>query len=105
MRVAAAGFDITAVLGRQEVGNPALNDAQAVFGQLEVANHFWIEKRDRVRGDGVAESWVELLRDRGTADHPAPLQDGYFESTRSKIGGADEPIVPTTDDQRIGPRG
>jgi hypothetical protein len=48
---------------------------------------------------------MEFLGDRGATDDATPLQNRYLESARSKIGGADEAVMPATDDQRIGLRG
>ena len=105
MRVATARLQVAAIFRWQEIRDPALNDTQAVFRQLEVADHLGIEKRYGVRGDGIAKARMKLLRDRGAADDTTPLQNRYLESARSKIGGANEAVMPTTDDQRIGLRG
>src|ERR1700730_462569 len=105
MRVAAASLDVSAILRWQEIRDQALNNAQAMFGQLEIANDLRIEKRYRVRGDGIAKTRMEFLGDRGATDNATPLQNRYLESARSKIGGADEAVMPATDDQRIGLRG
>jgi hypothetical protein len=105
MGVAATGLQVTAILGRQEVGDQALNNAEAVFRKLEIADYLWIEEGYGVCGDRVAESGMEFLRDCGTAYDAASFQDRHLESARSKIGGADEAVMPATDDQRIGLRG
>src|SRR5713101_6850134 len=105
MRVAAASLYVAAIFRWQEIRDQALNNTQAMFRQLQIADHLRIEQRYRVRGDGIAKPRMKLLRDRGTANNATPFQNRYLESARSQICGAHKAVMPTTDDQRIGLRG
>src|SRR5438477_11056932 len=103
--MAATGLQVAAILRGQEVGHEPFDDPQAVLRQREIADDFRIEQRDRVRRDRIAEAGMEFLSDRGASHDAAPFEHGYFESARCQIGGADEAIVATADDQRITPGG
>ena len=101
LRAALAGEQIAAVGGRQEVGAAPLDDAQAVAGEIEVADDLRVQERDRIGGDRVAEPGMELLGDRGAADQRAPLEHGDLEPGAGQVRGAHQPVVSATDDQRI----
>ncbi len=51
----ATGREISSVVGGQEVGQPALDDAQSMTSQLQVADHFGIEQRHGVRRHRVTK--------------------------------------------------
>ena len=66
-----AELEVLSVGQRQEVGERALDDLQAVLGEPQVADHLGIEEAHRVGGGGVAEARREFLGDRRAADHGA----------------------------------
>ena len=101
LRATGAGEQIAAVRGWQEVGAAPLDDAQAVAGKIKVADDLRVQQRDRIGGDRVAKPGVELLGDRGAADHCAPLEHGDLEPRRRQVRGAHQPVVSATDDQCI----
>src|SRR5688572_1811273 len=69
--------------------------------KVEVADHFWVEERHRVGGDGVAKPRPEFLGDCGAADHGTPLQHGDLQPGRGEIGSADQAVVPPADHDGI----
>ena len=75
-----AGAERVAAGQRQEVLHRALDDAQAVFGEPQVADHARVEQADGVAGGGVAEAGMEFLGDGGAADDVAALEDSDLEA-------------------------
>jgi hypothetical protein len=52
-----------------------------------------MQQADRIAGGGVAEAGCKLLRDGGTADHRAPLEQGDRQACASQIGRGHESVV------------
>src|SRR5690606_38256828 len=99
--VLAAEAERTPVGQRKEVGIRALDDAQPVLDQAQVADHPRVQQADGVAGQRVAEARVELLGHGGAADHPAPLQHPDLQPGRGQVGGADQAVVAAADDQDV----
>ena len=70
--------------------------------QPEVVDDLRIEQRHGVGGDGIPEAREKLLRHRRPADDMPPLQHGDLQPRLGEIGGADEPVMPTPDDDDVG---
>ncbi len=100
-RASAADFQIAPVIERKEVRDAALDDAQPMLGEPQVGDDLRIEQRDRVGGDRIAEARMKLLGDRCAADDAAPFQHDDLEPGHRQIGGADEAVVPASDDDRV----
>ena len=101
MRASAADLEIAPVIERQEIRDSAFDDAQPMLREPQIGDHFRIEQRHRVGGDRIAEARMKLFRDRGAADDMTPLQHDDFQPGHRQIGGADEAVVPATDDDRV----
>ena len=65
---AGTGLQITPVGQGQEVRQRALDDPEAMGGEIEVADDLRVEERDGVGGDRIAEAGMEFLGDRRAAD-------------------------------------
>ena len=79
----------------------ALDDAQAVVGELQIGDDLRVQQRDRVGGDRVAEARMKFLGDGRAADDAAPLQHRHLQAGHRQIGGADEAVVPAADDDGV----
>ena len=97
-----AGQEIAAVGCGQEILRAALDDAQAVFGELQIGNDLWIEQADRIGGHRVAETGMEFLGHGGAADRLAALYHFYAQAGHGEIGGAGEAVMPRPDDDNVG---
>ena len=98
---AFAGEEIAAVGRRQEILRAALDDPQAVIGQLQIADDLRVEQADGVGRDRVAKAGVEFLRDRGAADHLAALDHLHAQSGHRQIGRAGEAVMAGSDDDDV----
>ncbi len=92
---------IVARVQRQEIGHLALDDAQAVAGEVHVGDDLGIEQGDGVAGHRISEAGMEFLRHRRAADHAATLQYGDLQAGAGQIPGADEAIVAPADDNHV----
>jgi hypothetical protein len=101
-RAALAGDEMAAVRRRQEILRAALDDAQAMLGQLEIRNHLGIEQADGVGRHRVAEARVKFLGHRGAAHHLAPLDHGHAQAGASEIGRAGKAVMARADDDDVG---
>ena len=90
---------------RQEVRHRPLDDAQAVLMQTEIAYHAGMQQAYRVRGDGIAESRVKFLRERGAAHLGGPLAQRNLQAARSEVACARERVVASADQHGIEPGG
>ncbi len=86
---------------RQEVLDAAVNDAQPVLVEPQVADDFRLQQTYRVGCDRVAEAGMELLGNGRAADHAAPLQYAHPQAGHAEIGGAGEAVVASSDDDGV----
>ncbi len=101
MRLAGADLEVAAILQRQEIRQPALDDAQPMGGQFEIGDDLGIEQRDRVGRDRIAEARMEFLGHRRPADDTARLEHGDTEPGLGQIGGTDQPVMTASDDDDV----
>ncbi len=66
-------------IDRPEVRSRALDDSEAVPGELEIGDDLGIEQAHGVGGDRVAKAGMELLRHRRAADDVVTLQHERVE--------------------------
>ena len=102
MGAALAGQQIAAIGGRQKILRAALDDPQAVLGQLQVGHDLRIEQADGVGRDRIAEPGMEFLRHRGAADHLAALDHLHAQAGHRQIGRAGEAVMARADDDDVG---
>ena len=81
------------VIGRQ--------DLIAELPQLELLDDLGLEQTHDVRGGRHAVSGPDLLGHAGPTQHAAALQDERPKPGPGEVRGADEPVVPGTDDDRV----
>ena len=86
---------------RQEVGGPAMDDLEAVPGQIEIAEDAGIEQADGVGGQRVAEAGVEFGGGDGAADRRPALQHPHGQAGPCQIGGRDEAVMAAADDHHV----
>ena len=99
---ALAGEEIAAVGRGQEILRAALDDPQAVIGQLQVGDDLRIEQAHGVGRDRIAEAGMKFLRHRGAADHLAALDHLHAQARHREIGRAGEAVMPRADDDDVG---
>ena len=97
---AAAHLQI-AVFERQEVGQRALDDAQAMLREAQVADHLGLQQADGVSRNRIAEPGMELRAGCRAADGGAALEHFYLEAGLRQIAGTGEAVVPGADDDCI----
>ena len=102
LRAALAGQEIAAVGRGQEILRAALDDAQAVIGELQVGDDLRIEQADGVGGHRIAEAGMEFLGHRGAADHLAALDHFHAQAGHREIGRAGEAVMARPDDDNVG---
>src|SRR5580704_16538328 len=100
-RAAAADLQKASVAQRKEVRDRAVDDPQSMHGKIEVANDFWVQKRNSVRCDRITKAGAELFRNRGASGDGALIEHQYLETGHRQIGGANKTVVATTDDDHI----
>ena len=100
-RAAFAGQEIAAVGRGQEILGAALDDLQAVLGQLQIRDDLRVEQTDGVGRDRIAEAGMKFLRHRGAADHLAPLDHLHAQARHREIGRAGEAVMPGADDDDV----
>ena len=98
---ALAGQEIAAVGRGQKILRAALDDAQAVFGELQVGCDLRVEQADGIGGHRIAETGMEFLGHGGAADHLAALDHSYAQAGHREIGGAGEAVMPRPDDDDV----
>src|SRR5262249_51600404 len=98
-------LEVAAILQRQEIGQRPLHQPQPMRRQIEVADDFGIEERDRVSGGRVAEAGKKLFRHGRTADDSAPLKHDHAQARPGQIGRAHEAVMAAADDRYIAGRG
>ena len=76
-------------------------DLQPVARQLEFADDPGPQQADDVGADRVGEAGVELLADRGPAQHGAALEHHHPAAGPRQVGRADEPVVPAAHHDRV----
>jgi hypothetical protein len=76
-------------------------DLQAVTRQVEVADDLGAQQRDDVGADRVLEARVDLLGDRGAAQHVPALEDEDLPARAREIRGAHEAVVAAADDDDV----
>ena len=86
---------------RQEVLRAAVDDAQPMFVQLQVADDLGLQQADGVGRGRVAEARMEFLRHASASDHAAPLQNAHAQPRHAEIGRTGEPVMTGTDDDGI----
>src|SRR5262245_41397619 len=69
--------------------------------ELQVADHARVEQRHCVGSHGIAETGMELLGYRGTADHVTPFEHAHAQARPRQIGSTSEAVVAPANDQRI----
>ena len=99
---AFAGQQIAAVGGGQEILRAALDDAQAVIGELQIGDDLRIEQADGVGRDRIAEAGMEFLGHGGAADHLAALDHFHAQAGHREIGRAGEAVMARADDDNVG---
>src|SRR5690606_23057412 len=95
---AAADLEVRVGRERQEVRERALDDAQAVLRQPQVAYHLRLQQAHRVGRHGVAETRVKLGGRDGAAHFGAALEHPHLQSGPGQVTGAYQPVVPAADD-------
>jgi hypothetical protein len=101
LRAPRADLQIMRLVQRQEVSQRPLDDAQAVAGQVHVADDFRVQQRHGVGRHRVAKARVELLGHRRAADHAALLQHRHLQSGARQVPGTDQAIVAASDDDCV----
>jgi hypothetical protein len=76
-------------------------DLEAELPQLELADDLGLEQAHDVGCGGNAVAGPDLLGHAGAAQHAAALEDDRPEPGPGEVGGADEPVVPRADDDRV----
>ena len=74
---------------------------QAVAGQVEVANDLRPQQRDHVGADRELESGENFFGDGGAAEHVAALEHQNFLAGARQIGGVDQAVVASADDDYV----
>ena len=75
-----------------------LDDAEAMAGEFEVADHFRVEQTHGVGGDRIAETGMELLGDRGATGDRVLLKHHDPQAGAGEIGRAGQSIVAAADE-------
>ncbi len=101
LRAACAGRKVAPVRQRQEVVELAHDDPEAVRLEIEIADHFGLQQRNRVRRDRVAKARMELLGDRRAADDAAAFEHEHLEAGLREVRGADKAVVAGADQDRV----
>ena len=96
-----SGEEIAAIGLGDEVRGAAFHHAQAFGGQIQISDDFGVEQAHRIGGHRIAETGVEFLRHRRTADHMAAFQHFHLQPRAGEIKGADEPVVAGPDDDGV----
>jgi hypothetical protein len=99
--LSGAHFQVLVRIQRQEVRESALDDAQSVPRQVEIADDFRIEQRYRVSRDRIAKPRIKVLGHRCAADHMAALEHRDRQPRGCEVVRAHEPVVPAADDHGI----
>ncbi len=98
---AAAHAQAPAAGQRQEVGERALDDAQPVPGEPQVADHLRMQQAHRVARGGIAEARVELLGHGRAADDTPALEHAHPQPGGGEVGRAGQAVVARPDDERV----
>ena len=94
-------LEIATVRKGQEVGQRPLHHPQALPREIEILDGRRMEQRNRIGGDGIAESGMKFVRRRRAADDRAALDHRDLQSRRRKIGGRDETVVAAAGDNDV----
>ncbi len=84
---------------REHIGGRQHLEAMAL--EVEVRDHLQVQQAHQVGEHREGEARHDLLRDRGAADHVAPLQHQRVEPRLCEISTAGEPVVPAADHDRV----
>ena len=99
--LAGAHFQILVRIQRQKVRESALDDAQSVPRQVEIADDLRVEQGYRVSRDRIAKARIKLLGHRCAADHVPALEHRDRKPRRREVVRAHEPVVAAADDHGI----
>jgi hypothetical protein len=92
---------MVAIRQRQEIRDRPQHDPEPVFRKLQIPAHTRIEQADRVARRRVAKARMEVLGDRGAAQHGAALEHADVLSRAREIRGADEAVMSAADDDGV----
>ncbi len=90
----AAKLQIPTILGRQEVGDRALDNPQPARVQPHVGNHPLMQQAHRVAGHRVAKPGMECFGHGGSAHHATPFRNRHAQPRARQVIPADEPVMP-----------
>src|SRR5207247_1969242 len=83
------------------VGQRALDDAQAMLRDAQVAEHLGLQQTDGVSRNRIAEPGMELRAGCRAADGGAALEHFYLEPGLRQVAGTGEAVVPGADDDCV----
>ena len=75
---------------------------QPMARQAQLADDFRAQQRDGVGADGILEAREDLFGHGGPAEHVAALDDRDRQPGPGQVGGTDEAVVATADDDDVG---
>ena len=70
--------------------------------QAQLPDDFRAQQRDGVGADGILEAREDLFGHGGPAEHVAALDDRDRQPGLGQVGGTDEAVVATADDDDVG---
>jgi hypothetical protein len=98
---AAPNGEIFALVQRQEVLHSARNNGEPVLAKRHLGNDFGVQQRDGIARGRIPETRREFLGNRGSAYDAAPFEHEHLEARARAIEGADEAVVPASDDDDV----
>ena len=69
--------------------------------QLQIAHDVWPQQADDIGEDAIFESREDLLCHAGPPHQVTFFQHQYLFARFGQVGGGDQPVVPTADDDRV----
>src|SRR6202043_2847505 len=99
--LAGADLEVLSFVERQKVGEPALDDAQAVPRQVQIPDDLRIEQGYGVSRHGIAKARMKFFGYGRAAHHGAPFEHRHLEAGRRQVRRTHEPVVSAVDDDDI----
>ncbi len=82
----------------QEVLHGALDDAQTMILQAQVADDLLVQQAHGIAGGRVTETRMEFFGDGGAARDATALKDPDFQPTARQVAGTGQAVVAGADD-------
>jgi hypothetical protein len=92
---------MTAVGKRREERRVFRVDDVAVAGEIEFAHDFFLHEAGKIGGSGNAVAGPDFLGDGASADQLAGFEDEDFLAGFGEIGGGDESVMASADDEDV----